>query len=289
MPAAEEKRDLMAEYDSAFDRAVSQAGESPVDDGEPQGREASDPTPVALRAVAEQDPEAAVSDDDPVAAKLRERLARDEERTKQTRDASLQRSLDRVQKHGDFLDDIESNAALRQHILEFWNKGDIQRDQSEPPQNDDPLADYDEKDRSALSKLLERHEAKLMARMEQMFEPVRDQFARSAADHELTTLKDEAPDWETWAKPEELKAVRAQFPGLSLTAAYRIVSQPRIRARVSRADKQMAKVSDVLSRKAPAESQPRRHVKVDKRETSWDDAFDKAYAQMKAAFGQPRG
>lgn len=292
MPGTEEKQSLEADYDAAFDRAAAEIGAPPdAEAPEPRTREASEPAPSKLRAVTRDDVDdtGAESDSDPVAVRLQEKLAKEEQTAAQAKTFAEQRDIERVKKHRDFLDDVENNQALRQHILEFWNKGagPAQRPAAEEPGEDDPLAEYDEKDRSALSRLLERHEQKLLAHFEQMFSPVRDQFAKSAADQEFATLREEAPDWEKWAKPEELKAVRGQFPGLSLTAAYRIVSQPKIRAQVQNADRQMAKVSDVLSRKAPAESQPRRHVKVDKREASWEDGFDKAYAQMKAAFGTP--
>ncbi len=261
-----ETRDLANGWDAAVDQALAQAG-TPAPEVAEGAREASEPGAPALRTI-RSDPEASA----PVKPTVAQVPAAD---------AGL---IDRAKKYNEFLTDVERNPALRQHILAFWNgNGAPPQQTAEPQREDDPLEGYHEQDRTALSKLLEQRDKMWEQRLEAAVAPFKEQLAQTEAQREIASLAEEAPDWKEWASREELAAVRAQFPTLSLTAAFRIVSQPKIRASINKADRQLATVRNVINRAQPAESQPRRHVKVEKPAMTYDEAFDQALARAKAS------
>jgi hypothetical protein len=283
------RKGLLDDFDAAFNNALTGAGM------DPQGGPEQD-VPRDLRPLKRVDPEPDAGDPegnaDPVAAAAHARVEQDAAARGQAQTAQQGRMSKRVERFGQFLDDVESNPALRDHILKFWH-GDNQQAaahearQSPGPEEDDPLAEYDEKDRTALNRYYDRREQTLLRKIEQIVAPFQEQMVTSAAEREFATLQEKHPDWQKWTDKKELAEIRGQFPNLSLLAAYKIASHDRVRAKVVNADRQMAVVKDVLARKAPAESQPRRHVKVDKREMSWDEAFEKAYSQVRAVGGLP--
>lgn len=288
MPA--ETRALAESFDSAVDKALSSMGQAPDPTDSPEPVEAA---PVKGEEATEPEgDEAAPTTVDPEADLARQRVERARAaREKIESDANAHRAA-RVEKYGDFLADIEGNPSLRDHILKFWNQepsagpGPGPVGPVEKPE-DDPLAGYDERDRKALQSYHDRREQALLQKIQQIVAPFQEQLTQGAADREIGDLGKDYPDWEKWVSRKELAEIRQQFPQLSLKAAYRIAAFDQVRGRVSNADRQMAKVRDVLDRKQPAESQPRRHVKVEKRETSFDEGFDRAYAQAKAAWGSP--
>lgn len=271
----EESRELAVGFEEAVGQAMAEIGAPPdqaseANDEDDGTREASAPPAPQLRAVKDEPEEAKPAQPERAVDPKQERL------------------VSRAQKYGEFLDDIENNAALRKHIESFWAPKDEAPKQAA---DDDPLAEYDEKDRSALSKLLERHEQKMLSRFDEALAPFREQMAAQHATQEFSVLDKEHPDWKTHASKEDLAEVRKQFPGLTLLAAYRMTGLPKelaaVRAHVTNADRQVAKVGEVLKRKHPAESTPRRHVKVEKPALSFEDGFELAYARAKAAFGTP--
>lgn len=274
----EGNRELSAGFDNAVDEAMAKMGQPQADPGDetaPGEREASDPPAATLRAV-KRDVEPAPADPPDTRQADRE-AARAQEQE--------QRYLSRGKKFDEFLTDLEQNPALRQHVMGFWNQPGTREDAKPPPK--DPLADYDPRDRQAISELLEQRDQKWMQVLEQRLAPFTERLERDAASQELSELAKEDPDWEKLVTREELKAARSQFPGLSAIAAYRLVSQPKLRANKGNADRQVAKVRDVINRAHPAESQQKRHVKVEKREMAWDEAFDAAYSKIKASSGSP--
>lgn len=277
----EGNRELAAGFDNAVDEAMAKMGPPQGDSGDehaPGEREASDPPPAALRSVkpAAEEPVA----EPPADTRLqdrREAAAREQD----------QRYLARGKKFDEFLNDIEQNPALRQHVMSFWDPQGGAQARPAPVEKKDPLAGYHPEDRAAISALLEERDRVWEQRLEQRLAPFTERLERDAATQEFTNLAKEDPEWETYATREELKAVRGQFPALSLVAAYRLVSQPKLRAGTKTADRQVAKVRDVINRAQPAESQQKRHVKVEKQGMAWDDAFDTAYSKIKASSGSP--
>lgn len=276
----EGNRDVAAGFDTAVDAAIAKMGQpqgDPGDEAAPGEREASEPPPAGLRAV-KREPEVETP---PADTRLADReAARAQE--------AEQRYLQRGKKFDEFLTDLEQNPALRKHVMGFWDQPGTREDQrTQEPAPKDPLADYDPRDRQAISELLEQRDKQWEARLEQRMAPLVERFERDLAAQEFSNLAKEDPEWEKYATREELKTVRSQFPALSLTAAYRIVSQPKLRANQGTADRQVAKVRDVINRAQPAESQQKKHVKVEKREMNWEEAFDAAYSKIKASSGSP--
>lgn len=278
-----DSREAALGFDEAVDAALANipvpeelAGEDVggVDDGT---RDASSPTAPQLRAVKDE-PEAE---------------AAPAEAPKTSADPRTERAQKRGEKYSDFLDDLEANPALRRHVMAFWGPGEESQPGKPQPavEDDDPLAGYDEQDRNALTRAMAKQEKKFEAILAQALAPFQEQMAHAAASQEFESLSREHPDWKKFASKEDLADVRAKIPGLSLLAAYRMTGLVKeladVRAHVSNADRQVAKVSEVLKRKHPAESTPRRHVKVEKREVDYDDAFELAYARKKAASGSP--
>lgn len=269
-------------FDAAVDLALDQvplpenlAGE-PEQPADASGDESLTPSAPHLRAVKGEEPE---PEDAPA-------------QPEKPADPREERSRQRAQKYADFLDDIENNPALRKHVMSFWD-GPQSGPEKPPadPADDDPLAEYDERDRSAIAKALERQEQKFQAILAQALAPFQEQMAEASASREFETLTKEHPDWKKYASKEDLAEARKSFPGLTLLAAYRMTGLTKelaaVRAHVSNADRQMAKVGEVLKRKHPADTTPRRHVKVEKPAVSWDEGFETAYARKKAAFGTP--
>lgn len=290
MPA--DARELLDGYDSAVDQALSKMGGPPKESDEPV--ESARP---ALRSVEDEgDPgdeqveDATAEEADPVADQARQRVERATAERERISAEVQSRSLARAQRYSDFLDDVENNPAFRDHILKFWPEEQGGAPAAAPQraaEEEDPLAGYDEKDRNALSKYHDRREQAMLRKIEQLLAPFQSQLVQSAAEREFADLTKEHPDWESLADRKQLRALREQFPNMSLLAAYKLASYDKVRGKISNADRQLATVKDVLSRKAPAESQPRRHVRVEKREMNFDEGFDRAYAQAKAAFGTP--
>lgn len=285
-------REAVRDFDAAVDQAMSSLGEPPEADESASdgGRDASEPTAPQLRAVPEQDQPAGDGEPDQGAELARQRIEREEQQRQQAQQGDVDRHAVRGRKYADFLDDIENNAGLRDYIRGYWEQQ--QRGQPAAPQqaqqgDDDPLEGYDDRDRAALNKLWEQRERRILSQMEQMLKPFHEQAAQHAAEREYAALAKEYPDWEQHASRQDLAGIRQQFPDVSLIGAFRMAAFDRVRAKNAKTDRQLAKVGDVINRRPPAESQPRRHVKVDKREMSWDEAFDKAWSQAKAAFGTP--
>lgn len=295
--AREEAREVVDHFDAAMDQALEKL---PVPKDFAVESNEGGPSRPALRTVAKAaggavdesaaDGEAADAADDPVAAQIRQRLVQQAAAKEKAEAERTTRSSDQVNRYADFIKDVETNPALRDHILKFWQGDQISapaQPQQAPQVEDDPLAGYAEQDRKALSSYIERREAKLLQQIQQIVAPFHEQLTESAASREFSDLAKAYPDWETWTTKKELAEIRQQFPNMNLVAAFRLTGFDKVRAKVSNATRQMATVKDVLSRQAPAESQPRRHVRVDKREMSFDEGFEKAYAQVKAAVGSP--
>lgn len=296
-----QKEAVVVDFDAAVDQALAKmpSQDAGADDAPAEGsREASEPGAPALRSLrSAEDEDASADAGDPVAARLKERLAADDRAQQAAATHDERRHLERGKRYAEFLDECERDPLVRDLNLARWDPDARRRvmdrwEQEEAPApargaarpaKDDPLADYDERDRTAISRLLEQRDQMWEQRLAKEFAPFREQAAAQEAAREIQVLAAEAPDWKDWAKPEELKAVRAEFPGLSLTAAYRIVSQPKIRASINKADRQMATVRNVIERARPAESLPKRHVKVEKPAMNYDEAFDQALARVKAA------
>jgi hypothetical protein len=120
------------------------------------------------------------------------------------------RYLDRGKRFNDFLNDVETNPALKQHILAFWN-GEAAR-AAQPDPVEDPLDGYDERDRKALSKLLEQNNKQWEAKLEAAVAPFKEQLAQAVASREFEALSTEDPNWKTWVTPDELKGWTRRVP-----------------------------------------------------------------------------